>query len=113
MHPRTDASRERHDHNHTNHTTAKLPTVRQKSASPRGVLHRPMKKSPNKTAARKEEQVASIVVGLGSPAVTTLIQESVDQTQALQSRLVCVDSASKSSGLGSPMMSLFVSLGRY
>jgi hypothetical protein len=42
-----------------------------------------------------------------------LIRELMDHTQALQSTLVSVDSASKSSGLGSPMISLFVSLGRY
>ena len=55
----------------------------------------------------------SIVAGLGSPAVMTWIQESMDQAEALQSSLMFVVSADRPSGLGSPMMSLFVSLCRH
>ena len=53
------------------------------------------------------------MAGLGSPAVMTSVQESVYHAQALQTSLVCVDNVYRPSGLGSPMMSFFVSLGRY
>lgn len=46
-----------------------------------GAVHGQMKESPNKTAGGKEQQVMFIVAGLGSPAVMTMIQDSMDYPQ--------------------------------